>query len=448
RQPTPPRQFNRDLPAEVATIALKAIEKEPARRYQSAGEMADDLRRYLDGLPISARPPSSIYYLRKLVARNKLATGLGSSLFIAVTTLGITSTILSIQYVAQRDQAIDEARRARSINYVFTEMLKAPDPFNPESARDIKVADALDRASSLISTELEPERPIDAGLARVQLGITLKNLLSYEPSEREIRAALALFERAGKANSPDAAAAWLALGETTVNTKPQDAEPHFRRALELLRRAEPANAEAAAARAADMALTLNNLGVVRKRAGDREEAGALLAEARELWEDLLAQPPKDADAAQLNSYRNGLGQTLNNQASLLLDGGDPAEVRRLYERALELRIEALGADHIEVAKMRNNFGKFLLSQGDTAGAERLYEAALATLEERLGNHPWVCLSLLNLCDLRLGQGRVGEARGLLERAEAVVAALPTADAQLSERLAERRTAVQAAEGAE
>ena len=56
---------------DVETIALKALEKEPERRYRSAAAMAEDVTRYLTNQPIQARPPSALYQFRKLVARHK-----------------------------------------------------------------------------------------------------------------------------------------------------------------------------------------------------------------------------------------------------------------------------------------------------------------------------------------------------------------------------------------
>lgn len=56
--PTPPRRFEKTIPANLETICLKCLEKEPSRRYASAGELAADLRRFLDEEPIAARPKS------------------------------------------------------------------------------------------------------------------------------------------------------------------------------------------------------------------------------------------------------------------------------------------------------------------------------------------------------------------------------------------------------
>ena len=83
------RVFDRD----IETIVLTALAKEQARRYQSAGELAADIGRYLTGEPIAARRDSTWYVLRKLAYRHRLATVVGASVLAIMTSATVVSTI-------------------------------------------------------------------------------------------------------------------------------------------------------------------------------------------------------------------------------------------------------------------------------------------------------------------------------------------------------------------
>jgi eukaryotic-like serine/threonine-protein kinase len=106
-EPRPPRQLNDKVPRDLETICLKAMAKSPARRYASARELADDLRRYLSGEPIRARPMGRLERLWRWCRRNPVA----ASLLVAVTLgaavgLGYLSW-LSEQFV--RSTALESA---------------------------------------------------------------------------------------------------------------------------------------------------------------------------------------------------------------------------------------------------------------------------------------------------------------------------------------------------
>ena len=91
----PPRRlssFSRYVDRDLETIVLKALEKERERRYQSARELADDLRRFLAGDPIQARPSSRIYVLRKRLTKHRLAAGISAAV-VAIGLMGLLATV-------------------------------------------------------------------------------------------------------------------------------------------------------------------------------------------------------------------------------------------------------------------------------------------------------------------------------------------------------------------
>ena len=102
-----------ELRGDVETIVAKALEKDPARRYPSAADLAADLRRWLTQKPILARPPSALYHLRKFARRNKALVG-------GVVATGrpwswgsSARSSLPSREARQRGQAEHNARQAR-----------------------------------------------------------------------------------------------------------------------------------------------------------------------------------------------------------------------------------------------------------------------------------------------------------------------------------------------
>jgi hypothetical protein len=125
QEPSRLGSINAACRGDVETIVAKALEKDPARRYQSAGELAADLRRHLNHEPIRARPPSALYQLRKFARRHKalVAALLGIGLALAA------GTVVSVLYAVRADhnareanenarQANENERRARHQTYL------------------------------------------------------------------------------------------------------------------------------------------------------------------------------------------------------------------------------------------------------------------------------------------------------------------------------------------
>jgi tetratricopeptide (TPR) repeat protein/tRNA A-37 threonylcarbamoyl transferase component Bud32 len=110
--PRPPRKLNDRIPRDLETVCLKAMAKEPARRYQTAGELADDLERWLRHEPVAARPPSAWYRLRKLAARHRALVGGVTATFLALV-LGLIGVSIALAR-AEREWRRAEGESARA----------------------------------------------------------------------------------------------------------------------------------------------------------------------------------------------------------------------------------------------------------------------------------------------------------------------------------------------
>ncbi len=114
-QPAPPSKLNRAIDDELDTIVLKVLAKEQARRYRSAGDLRDDLQRYLDGDAILAKADSGWYVLRKNVHRYRKPLAAALIIVLLVAAFAVIATVQAMHLADQRS-ALADALRASNID--------------------------------------------------------------------------------------------------------------------------------------------------------------------------------------------------------------------------------------------------------------------------------------------------------------------------------------------
>ncbi|MEQ9096788.1 MAG: protein kinase [Phycisphaerales bacterium] len=134
--PTPPRHYVARLPADVETIVLRCLAKDPDRRYASAAALAEDIESYLHGYPIAARRESAAYVMWKLLRRNRAVTA--AAAFVAVTTLVAAIGFALLAADLDRSRRDAEAALAES---------------NVQRARLMAAGGDIDRAEAILWTE-------------------------------------------------------------------------------------------------------------------------------------------------------------------------------------------------------------------------------------------------------------------------------------------------------
>ena len=141
KEPQPPSQLNDAVPRDVETIILKAMAKDPAKRYQTSDAFADDLQRWLDNKPIEARPVSRLERFVRWCKRNHRVAALSAAVVILLTTVTVGSLIASINLSQARDEAakarlVAERQRDQAFSTLHRLVYEVNEKFEDESSID------------------------------------------------------------------------------------------------------------------------------------------------------------------------------------------------------------------------------------------------------------------------------------------------------------------------
>ena len=134
------------VPTDLATIADKCLETEPERRYRSARALADDLRRYLDGEPVKARPSGWLYRLRKRVRRHPVAAALGGAALVTVIALAAVTLTTRLRSAERAALAERFGQRVERVDHLMRLAHQLPQhDIRPDRERVRRELEALER---------------------------------------------------------------------------------------------------------------------------------------------------------------------------------------------------------------------------------------------------------------------------------------------------------------
>jgi serine/threonine protein kinase/Tfp pilus assembly protein PilF len=447
--PRRPSQTSRLLRGDLETIALTAIEKDPARRYQSVASLAEDVRRYLTGFPIHARPPSTIYQLRKLAARHKTAAAFTAALALALL-LGIAGTTTGMLRARRAERearkaaatAREEAQTSERVSNFLEGLFKVSDPGESRGAT-VTARELLDKAAGDIDRELKDEPAVRARLL-MTMGSVYRNLGLYREARPLLERSLALrratfgpnhlevarseFTLAGllrRLGEFDAARVHyeraLAIRERTPGVEPKvlagsinglanlyletgeyaRARPLYERAIAMLERT-------AGPESPDLTTNLSNLGLLLQQTGDYAAAQPVLERVVAIESKTLGPDHPDL-AADLGTLAYVLGET-----------GDRKRAREYLLHALAIQQKVFGPDHMSVAETHSNLGNLYLIDGDYHHARAEFERSLAIAKHSIGaNHSTTAMIEDNLSTVLRRLGLLAEALRLAQHSLAI-----------------------------
>ena len=183
--PEPPSLLNKQVPRDLEIICLKCLEKEPNRRYPSALALAEDLDRWLKGIPILARPVGTMTRAAMWCRRNKALASLAALLMLAL--VGGLAGVTWKWREADRERA-----KAEAVNELLTQRLLAQASLELDPlAKNLTVRELLDRAGSQLGGWLDGQPEIEAKI-RETIGGAYLSLGQYDRAETHLRAAIQL----------------------------------------------------------------------------------------------------------------------------------------------------------------------------------------------------------------------------------------------------------------
>jgi serine/threonine protein kinase len=434
-------ELARTLRSELEWIPLKAMRKEPRHRYQTAMSLAEDVRNYLDGKPLTAGPESTGYRVRKYVRRHKaLVTSAAAVAMALVAGLSVATwqwrEAVANAEEASRQQAIAETRTA--------EAMLARENEAAERARADERATAAEKAEL---AERERAEQLDkvsefqagmlAGIDTTTAGVELMADISAQLEAALTKAGVPEEERAARleafrkdlarVNATDTAAsaidrtillpAIVEIGREFVNNPVIDAS--LRQAVASAYVTMGRYDAATPLQETALATRRQVLGSEHPDTLDSINEAALLLGSQGRYAE--SEPLQDEALA---TRRRVLGDehpdtitSINNKAVLLRRLGRLDDAEALYREALEKRSRILGEDHPDTLNSLNNLAVLLGSRGNSADAEIFARRSLDGRRRTLGVDDRNTLtSLANLGVFIERQGRLGDAEALYREA--------------------------------
>jgi eukaryotic-like serine/threonine-protein kinase len=408
RRSTLPPTLVRQLAGDLDWIAMKCLEKDRTRRYETANGLAADLRRHLNNELVLARPPSTAYRFQKTCQRNKTAFAV-AALFAVVLVFATTfsawqariakaagkKTSDTLALVTAERDAKDKARtEAETISKFLTEAFQSPDP--SRDGRTITVAEMLGKAALKLDTDLAAQ-PAQRAKLQDTLATTYLNLGLADAAVSLREKVRDYYVAAFGPEHPDTLPQIRALAICYYQVGRRDEALKLREALlPLIRKVlGPEN--------------WDTLAAMHDLAGSWEDAGRL-DEALKLQEELLPLVRK-----VLGPEHRATLKCMGTLAIIYYAFGRHPEALKLQEEVLSLCRKVLGPEHPDTLKAISHLTASYTAVGRHPEALKLQDEVLALSRKVNGpEHPETLFALYNLAQSYFPAGRKDEAIKLQE----------------------------------
>jgi serine/threonine protein kinase/tetratricopeptide (TPR) repeat protein len=448
RRHVEPPALIRSLRGDLDWIVMRALEKDRTRRYETANGLALDVQRYLADEVIAARPPSRLYRLRKLIARNRIIfVGAVIILALLITSLVVVLTLLTRERHARREaeaarheaeadksRAQAESDKSQQVTQFLEEMLRGVGPAVALGRNTAMLREILDNAATRIRRDLAAQ-PASRIQLQTVIGQVYHQLGDFTQAEVNLREAAALCRESSIDDGRQLATALAELSSTLYSLRKADeALVTARESLDLRRKlfgaesAEAANSLARLGKAYYGAgyyneserLSQESLAIRRRLFGDvslpvADALNNLMGDQRQL-EQPTAALASGREALAIRQKLLGpehplVAQSLQNLANTLALNQQLDEAAETYTLAVNAWRKLGGEKYIEVTRCRMSRAFMLESAGQFTEAE----AAFRELLEEQSSEAKAALSFR--MELLLGHGTVLQRLHRLTEAE-------------------------------
>jgi eukaryotic-like serine/threonine-protein kinase len=393
RQSTPAR-LRRDLAGDIDNIVMKALRKEPHRRYTSADEMATDLKRHESGQTVIARGDTVRYRAGKFVRRHSMAVAASVGIVALLAGLATTMTLQARRVSQERAIAEIERKRSDEVAKFLVGLFEVADP-SEARGREITAREILARGALRIERELNDVPETQANLQETIGRVYLSLGLTAE-ARPQLEKALAMRDKLFTGDHTSKASSLASLGKLELASgRMNTAQKHYEDALGMYERLHGKHNVAVAS-------SLEELGQVLKEKGDFKAAELRLQESLQLFTQI-----EGGKSARVSSVMNEIGQLMERR-------GEHAGAEDMFRRALAIDRVAFGKDHPQIAHNVHNLAVVLQSRGKLDEARPLFEESIALFRKVVGEkHP-------DTLDAMGNYGRFLQASGDLDGAEKVL----------------------------
>ena len=412
----PPRSVKPDVPKPLDAICRRAMATEPAARYGSPQDLADDVERYLADEPVSVHTePFAVRARRWLRKHPKSVAALAATILVGLVSTAVIASVVSqnAKIVAEKNQKLysaneklegkneDLEKRMTQIkkgNEILGSIFMDLDPnFETKGGESLRVqlGKLLERATEELDAEAVGD-PLDVAQLQYTLGSSQLGLGYAEKAIQLLEKARAVrTAKLGKKHLDTLKSMNKLASAYGAADRLTDALPLFEETLRLRK-------EKLGPNDLDTLMSMNNLALAYKKDGKLDKALPIFEEMLPLWK-AKAGPKADRTIT-----------AMHNLAFAYQAAGRFDEALPIQEVVLKLREAQLGVDHPSTLMSMNNLAFSLLRMDRTNEAVTIYKKLLPLSKVKLGEkHPETLRAMANLAQGHLAAGRLKQAMPLL-----------------------------------